>query len=140
MKQPEKRYYMLSSCPDFEQAMIEISGDAYPFFSHISHRMGGGLFPIITQYLFRRPKRLAKKGQNRYSSSVTRKHSSSCLDRKFKQSGKKYVETIKASKANKASETTRVYETLTTKAIDTISNTQTVGSPCSVCPTADAHG
>jgi len=43
--------------------MIEISGDAHPFFSHVSHRMGGGLFLIITEYLFRSPKRLAKKAR-----------------------------------------------------------------------------
>ncbi len=47
-------------------------------------------------------KKLAKKGQNGYSRSITWQNSSSCLDKKFKQSGKKYAQKIKACKAIKA--------------------------------------
>jgi hypothetical protein len=87
----------------------------------------GGLGEYCSPVFAKALQRLAKKGQNGYSSSVTWQHSSSCLDRKFKQSGKKYVEKIKASKAIEAGSTIKAHETITTKSIDTISDTRTVG-------------
>jgi hypothetical protein len=67
------------------------------------------------------PKRLAKKGQNGYSSSVSSPNSSPCLDRKFKHCEKKYVEKSKAGQTSKAN------ETITTKSLGTISGKRRVG-------------
>jgi hypothetical protein len=129
---------------------MKYTSEGFTLFSLLSaykltteHQKSGGDTGICIQSppnIYLGVQRLAKKGQNGYSRSITGQNDSSYLNRKFKQSRKKHVKKIKESKASQASSASKANETIATKGIDTIADTRSVDEPCSICQSADAHG